>query len=72
MMQWLTDLELGLIQTLPTLQVCLQMQFLYLISLFYRTTESELTSNSFTSGLVLFGYAGGPWRQGPGYYPLRP
>ena len=28
-MQWLTDLELG-IQTLPALQVRLQVQFLYL------------------------------------------
>ena len=29
MMQWLTDLEVG-IQALLTLQVCLRMQFLYL------------------------------------------
>ena len=44
-MQWLTDLELG-IQTLLTLQVRLRTNYL---SMFNRTTESELTSHSSTS-----------------------
>ena len=48
MMQWLTDLELG-IQTLPTLQVRSRINFYIYLSMFNRTTESELTSNSSTS-----------------------